>query len=59
MFKGVYLENTNYYDNTPSIVDIVRTISKGDVENYTNQVTEFVGENSGDFSLDRILSIFN
>lgn len=29
---------------------------QGDVANYTNQVTEIVGNNSGGFSLDGIFS---
>ena len=58
-----YTINNNINMTNSSIENLATSIEgvqavQGDVENYTSQVTEFVGENSGEFSLDKILSMF-
>ena len=56
-----YTVNNNINMTNSSIENLATSIEgvqavQGDVENYANQVTEFVGSNSGDFSLNDILS---
>ena len=58
-----YTVNNNINMTNSSIENLATTIEgvqavQGDVENYTNQVTEFVGDNSGSFSLDKIFELF-
>lgn len=56
-----YTVNNNINMTNSSIENLATSIEgvqavQGDVENYANQVTEFVGSNSGDFSLNDLLS---
>ena len=56
-----YTVNNNINMSNSSIENLATSIGgvqavQGDVANYTNQVTEIVGNNSGGFSLDGIFS---
>ena len=58
-----YTVNNNINLTNSSIENLATSIEgiqlvQSDVENYTNQVTEVVNANSGDFSIDRILNMF-
>ena len=58
-----YTVNNNINMTNSSIENLATSIEgvqavQGDVENYTSQVTEFVGENSGDFSFDKLFELF-
>ena len=59
-----YTVNNNINLTNSSIENLATTIEgvqsvQSDVDNYSTQITEIVNNNSGDFSLDRILSLFN
>lgn len=56
-----YTVNHNINMTNSSIENLATSIGgvqavQGDVQNYSSQVTEFVGKNSGNFSLDQIFS---
>ena len=56
-----YTVNNNINLTNSSIENLATSIGgvqavQGDVESYTSQVTEFVGNNSGDFSLNGLFS---
>jgi uncharacterized protein YpuA (DUF1002 family) len=56
-----YTVNNNLNMTNSSIENLATSIGgvqavQGDVQNYSSQVTEFVGKNSGGFSLDQIFS---
>ncbi|MBR0270676.1 MAG: DUF1002 domain-containing protein [Methanobrevibacter sp.] len=58
-----YTVNNNINLTNSSIENLATSIEgvqavQGDVESYTSQVTDIVGNNSGDFSIDGLLSRF-